>query len=196
RGNKNRELVYVKEFEGLNSGLCKQRRFHTFGGNVPVELWSKYSDKYPDFSKFPLTGKGKTCTSLLKYVSVGANGDLYFCCRDASHTLLLGNIKNVDLQEWWVSEDIQKLRLLTKLARRDLLAQCFLCSRFNYRDGLYPYWGEAYSLKECIQTVVKKTILLDDVLLHNLIKYQEVYPDKIPDHIIKQIEDSKKKYNL
>jgi len=196
RGDKNRELVYVKEFEGLNSGLCKQRRFHTFGGNVPVELWKNYAIKYLNFDKFPLTGKGKTCTSLLKYVSIGANGDLYFCCRDASHTLLLGNIKDIDLQEWWASEDIQKLRRLMKWARRDLLAQCFLCSRFNYRDGLYPYWGKSYSLEECIQTVVKKTILLDDVLLHNLIKYQEVYPDKIPDHIIKQIEDSKKKYNL
>ena len=196
RGNKNRELVYVKEFEGLNSGDCKQRRFHTFGGNVPVELWKNYSDKYTDFSKFPLTGKGKTCTSLLKYISIGANGDIYFCCRDASHTLLLGNIKDVDLQELWVSSDMQKLRLLIKHARRDLLAHCFLCSRFNYRDGLYPYWGESYTLEECIQTVVKKTILLDDVLLHNLIKYQEVYSDKIPDHITKQIEDSKKKYNL
>ncbi len=196
RGNKNRELVYVKEFEGLNSGLCKQRRFHTFGGNVPVELWGKYSDKYTDFSKFPLTGKGDTCTSLLKYVSIGANGDFYFCCRDASHTLLLGNIKDVDLQEWWVDEDKQKLRLLIKHSRRDLLAQCFLCSRFCYRDGLYPYWGKTYRLEECIQTVVEKTILLDDVLLHNLIKYQEAYPDKVPDHIIKQIEDSKKKYNL
>jgi len=195
RGNKNRELVYVKEFEGLNSGLTKQRRFHTFGGNVPVELWSKYSDKYTDFSKFPLTGKGKTCTSLLKYISIGADGDIYFCCRDASHTLLLGNIKDVDLQELWVSEDMQKLRLLIKYARRDLLAHCFLCSRFNYRDGLYPYWGKKYSLEECIQTVVKKTILLDDVLLDNLIKYQKVYSDKIPDHITKQIEDSKKEYN-
>jgi len=196
RGNKKRELIYVKEFEGLNSGFSKQRRFHTFGGNVPVELWKNYSDKYPDFSKFPLTGKGKTCTSLLKYISIGANGDLYFCCRDASHTLLLGNIKDIDLQELWLSEDIQKLRLVMKSARRDLLAQCFLCSRFCYRDPLYPYWGKVYTQKECIQAVVDRTVLLDDVLLHNLIKYQEVYPDKIPEHITKQIEDSKKEYNL
>jgi len=196
RGNKNKELIYVKEFEQLNSGFTKQRRFHTFGGNVPVELWKNYSDKYPDFNKFPLTGKGKTCTSLLKYISIGANGDLYFCCRDASHTLLLGNIKTVDLQELWFSEDMQKLRLLIKAARRDLLAQCFLCSRFCYRDPLYPYWGKIYSLEECLQPVIEKTILLNDVLLHNLIKYQKVYPDKIPNHITKQIEDSKKRYNL
>ena len=196
KGNKNKRLIYVKDFDGLNSGVMRQRRFHTFGGNVPVERWKNYSDKYFDFSKFPLTGKGKTCTSLLKYLAIGANGDLYFCCRDASHTLVLGNIKDINLQELWVSDDMQKLRLLIKYARRDLLAQCFLCSRFNYRDGLYPYWGKSYHLEECIQTVVDKTILLDDVLLHNLIKYQEVYPDKIPDHITKQIENSKKKYNL
>ena len=81
-------------------------------------------------------------------------------------------------------------------ARRNLLAQCFLCSRFCYRDGLYPYWGKSYSLEECIQTAVDKTIILNDVLLNNLIKYQKIYPDKIPDHITKQIENSKKKYNL
>lgn len=195
RGNKNRELIYVKEFERLNSGFTKQRRFHTFGGNVPVDLWKNYSDKYTDFSKFPLIGKGKTCTSLLKYIAIGANGDLYFCCRDASHTLLLGNIKNTDLQELWISEDIQKLRLLIKSARRDLLAQCFLCSRFCYRDPLYPYWGKSYTEEECIQTVMEKTKLLDDVLLDNLIKYQKVYPDKIPEHIVEQIEDAKRRYN-
>lgn len=196
RGNKKRELIYVKEFEQLNSGFSKQRRFHTFGGNVPVELWKNYSDKYIDFSKFPLTGKGRTCTSLLKYISIGANGDLYFCCRDAAHTLLLGNIKTTDLQELWLSEDIQKLRCIIKSARRDLLAQCFLCSRFCYRDHLYPYWGKKYSEEECIQVVMEKTILLNDVLLHNLIKYKELYPNKLPEHIIKIINDAVKKYAL
>lgn len=196
RGNKNRELIYVKEFEGLNSGFSKQRRFHTFGGNIPVELWKNYSDKYPDFSAFPLTGKGKTCTSLLKYLSIGANGDLYFCCRDAAHTLLLGNIKTVDLKELWVSKEIQQLRLVIKSARRDLLPQCFLCSRFCYRDPLYPYWGEAYTEEECIETIVKMINLQDDVLLNNLIKFQKIYPDRIPLHIVKQINDAKKRYDL
>lgn len=196
RGNKNREIIYVKEFK-QNSGSLKQRRFHTFGGNVPVEVWKNYNDKYTDFSKFPLTGKGKTCVSLLKYIPIGANGDIYFCCRDASHTTILGNIKDVDLEELWVSDEFHKIRFMLKSARRDLFPQCFLCSRFCYRDPLYAYWGKTnYSIEHCIQTVMDKTILLDDVLLHNLIKYQEIYPDKIPDHIIKQIEDSKKKYNL
>lgn len=196
RGNKNREIIYVNELS-QNSGAMQQRRFHTFGGNVPVEVWKNYNDKYTDFSKFPLTGKGKSCVSLLKYIPIGANGDIYFCCRDASHTTIMGNIRNVDLEELWVSEEFQKVRYILKSTRRDLFPQCFLCSRFCYRDPLYVYWGKTtYSVEDCVQTVMDKTALLDDVLLDNLIKYQKEYPDRLPKHIERKIEESKKKYNL
>lgn len=188
KGSGKKELIYVREYEGQNAGSSMQRRFHTFGGNIPVEIWKKYSVKYPDFTAFPLTGKGKSCTNLLKFVSIGATGDLYMCCRDAAHSVTLGNVRSIDINDFWVSDRVQKFRYALKATRRDLFASCFLCSRFQYRDPLYPYWGEEYNKEECIEEIKATTFLRDDVLLDNLIKYREMYPNKVPEHILEEID--------
>jgi len=193
KGSGKKEIIYIREYQGQNAGGSMQRRFHTFGGNIPVEIWSKYSDKYPDLSSFPLTGKGKSCTNLLKFISIGATGNLYMCCRDAAHSVTLGNIHDVDINDFWVSERIQKFRYGLKATRRDLFASCFLCSRFQYRDPLYPYWGPEYSKEEIIDEIVATTHLKDDVLLDNLIQYRNLYGDRMPEHILKEISEAEKR---
>lgn len=77
-----------------------------------------------------------------------------------------------------------------KASRRDLLAACFLCSRFCYRDPLYPYWGKDFTEKECIDTIHNITEIKDDVLLDNLILYRDQYKNRIPDHINQEIDDA------
>lgn len=196
KGDKRKQILVNIEYEGLNSGNMLQRRFHTFGGNVPEPVWKKYAEKFKDFSDFPLTGKGKTCTSLLKYIPIGANGDLYLCCRDAAHSFSFGNIRDIDVREFWNSPEVHKIRMTLKAARRDLIAPCFLCSRYCYRDPLYAYWGEDYTEVECVETISKLTTIKNDVLLNNLIEYQKLYPDKIPVHIQQQITDARNRYNI
>jgi radical SAM protein with 4Fe4S-binding SPASM domain len=188
-----KDCIFIKEYEGLNSGKCSQRRFHTFGGNVPEDLWKDYT-KYT-LKDFPLTGKGKTCTSLLKYLSVGAEGNVYLCCRDASHTIYFGNVNDgFDLNKFWQSETIQKFRYLIRNARRDLIPACFLCSRICYRDPLYPYYGTEYSLEDCVKEVEKYTVIKDDVLLDNLILYKKSFEQRMPNIIKNKLNEAETKY--
>lgn len=189
-----KEFSWVDETGTINKGKSLQRRFHTFGGNIPENLWEKYSEKNLTLKDFPMTGKGKTCASLLKYIPIGAKGDIYLCCRDAAHSMNLGNVYDTDLTEWWRSKKVHTVRYALKAARRDLFSPCFLCSRYSYRDPLYAYWGPKITKEECIDTIHSMTELKDDVLLDNLIKYEDSYPDKIPNHIHQEIADAKIKY--
>ena len=185
RGNK-KILIITKEWEGLNNSYICTRNFHTFGGNIPYEKWSKFSEGKVTISSFPMR---KVCTEPLKYASVFYNGTIGLCCRDGSMSINLGNVNNESLLDVWHGEKYQIVRLLLKLGKRELLLPCILCNMRSFRFGLYPYWGEKYSLEKCISILKEITIFRkEEAIFENIITASKFM--KIPEYLQDLIEEN------
>ncbi|MEM4270641.1 MAG: SPASM domain-containing protein, partial [Candidatus Pacearchaeota archaeon] len=116
-------LFFVEEYSGnLEEGVYKIRKFHTFGGNIPFEIWQKYSDY--TFSNFPIK---KVCTEPLKILVINQNGDIPICCQDGGKSLVLGNILQKSILEIWHSKEIFVCRFLLHKGLRHFLIPCVLC---------------------------------------------------------------------
>lgn len=139
--NKEKVILYLKP--DFNSTQRKTRLWHNMAGEATDNQIKKYYNKH-EFIKY----LKKDCTYPLKHLMVNINGDVSPCCIDNNFSIRIGNIYNNNLTDIWQGEKIQALRFLLKLKRRDLIKTCSICCNTTFRDGLYPYWGQKFSLKQ------------------------------------------------
>lgn len=170
RGPKKKYLIYVSDSSERNHGKTCTRDFHNFGGNLPHKRWTPYTEQ--TLKDFPVN---IVCVEPLKYLSVTWNGNVTLCCRDGGRSVVVGNINEESATDIWRGENMQVLRYVLSLGRRDMLLPCMLCPTRSFRFGLYPFWGNAPS-QEKIKEVLSKVQFLycKEPLFSNLKDFYDI----------------------
>jgi radical SAM protein with 4Fe4S-binding SPASM domain len=182
KGGKSKRIVYVTDDTNLNTQNSATRRMHNFGGNLEEEKWPI------PMSSFPLK---RSCSEPFKYVYLFYDGDVTHCCRNGGRSLVLGNVNETLLTEIWQSKDAQIVRWLCKNGKRELLIPCLLCNYRSFRDGLYPYWGGDFTMKDVEQTLDRvHRIEEGGELLRNIKKFEKNF--LLPEHIANFIKNHTK----
>lgn len=176
-----KEIIYVPESQGLNHKKDVTRKFHNWAGNLNYDLWKDPSPLHT----FPYK---RSCSEPFKYLYILHNGDTTLCCRNGGRSLIYGNVNKTRPTEIWRGRNAQIVRQVCKAKRRDLMLPCFLCNYKSFRDGLYPYWGESFSLLETKEALKSMHVLnKNEKLYENLKLYEQYYP--LPDYIKELMEN-------
>ncbi|OIQ09840.1 coenzyme PQQ synthesis protein E [Moorella thermoacetica] len=81
----------------------------------------------PYLNKQTIKKEYRPCTEVRQKLSINWNGDVTACCSDYDGTLVLGNIKDKSLEEFWHSTKLDKIRYILDNNGFKELEPCNLC---------------------------------------------------------------------
>lgn len=113
------------------------RRWHNVGGSANVV---RARDAGYDMNDLPDGVSLKSmCVHPFREIEIHYDGTVPICCVDWKEEAIVGNVKEMSLQEIWIGLD--KFRKPLLLKRRDLQLPCAKCSeRAGFRVGLEMGW--------------------------------------------------------
>ena len=112
-----------------------------------IDYWKKKADliaiqEYqPPFDNNEYVGKHAasklipedyTCPQPYERMVIKGNGNMYPCCAQYNHTLLMGNLNKNTIQETWNSEHWRKMRQHMKDRTWDQIDTCKRCLKASY----------------------------------------------------------------
>ncbi|MBN1493456.1 MAG: SPASM domain-containing protein [Candidatus Omnitrophica bacterium] len=104
----------------------------------------------PDIKEYigreTLERKYKPCTEVMTKLSVNWNGDITACCKDYDGQMVIGNVREISLQEAWVSGKLNKLRAVVGQACNH--AQLPMCSKCYHVSTKFDSLKEAVKNKK------------------------------------------------
>jgi len=110
-----------------HESTLRQLKFKPFSaefGRLEIEGWDELFHHRVSLA----TERRPPCASLWKQPSFASNGDLTFCCKDEQLEFKLGNIKIQTLEEMWLGEYINKIRMQQLLGDFSWPTICSNCS--------------------------------------------------------------------
>jgi MoaA/NifB/PqqE/SkfB family radical SAM enzyme len=128
KSSKIKEIIIVPPL-AEKSGDKAIRKIHTAGGNLPLEVWDKYSI---DKGKLP---KLTRCAKPFREMTINWKGNVSVCCEDWKQEHVIDNVVDKDIVDIWNSEKMNQYRYILYHKRRDLIPLCELCNQMSFRVG-------------------------------------------------------------
>ncbi|MCP4725232.1 MAG: radical SAM protein [bacterium] len=105
-----------------------------------LEFWNKHADKasITDLYSWPWTGQTEPfkapCPKIRTELFFMVNGNAALCCWDTHEKGIIGNVKELTIEEIWLGEVNQKYRSLLNKGERDKILLCSKCDAYEKYD--------------------------------------------------------------